>query len=83
MCPVPAGAPAAAPVFAIGCSGVITHWEMTPDGRYNIILRGVDRFRIVEENDERQYRRAAIEQVAVPVLSRDERIGNACSICRV
>jgi Lon protease-like protein len=48
------------PVFSVGCSGVITHWEMTPDGRYNIILRGVARFRIDAESHDRSYRRAAI-----------------------
>src|SRR4051794_26204985 len=49
------------PVFAVGCTGVVTHWEMLGDGRYNIILRGIDRFRILDENHERSYRRALIE----------------------
>ena len=38
------------PVFPIGCSGVITHVERLADGRYNIILRGLERFRILEED---------------------------------
>src|ERR1700676_438567 len=33
------------PVYPIGCSGLITHVERVPDGRYNIALRGVERFR--------------------------------------
>src|SRR5688572_32951673 len=37
------------PVYSIGCSGVITHAERLDDGRFNIVLRGVERFRIVEE----------------------------------
>ena len=49
------------PVFAIGCSGVITHVEQLPDGRYNLVLRGLDRFRIVHEDDELSYRRAIVE----------------------
>src|SRR3989442_8566328 len=49
------------PVYPIGCSGVITHVDRLPDGRYNIVLRGVERFRIVEEDDRRSYRRAHIE----------------------
>jgi len=49
------------PVYAIGCSGVITHVEQLPDGRYNLVLRGLDRFRIVHEDDERSYRRAIVE----------------------
>src|SRR5437667_9813996 len=48
------------PVYAVGCSGVITHVERQPDGRYNIVLRGVERFRIVDEDRGRSYRRATI-----------------------
>src|SRR5919202_6071408 len=49
------------PVYPIGCSGVITHAERLDDGRYNIVLRGVERFRIVEEDRSLTYRRAVIE----------------------
>ena len=42
------------PVYPIGCSGVITHVERLPDGRYNIVLRGLERFRIVEEDHDAQ-----------------------------
>jgi hypothetical protein len=51
------------PVFPIGCSGVITHVETLEDGRYNIVLRGLERFRIVSENHERTYRRAVVESL--------------------
>src|SRR5947209_1146443 len=51
-------------VYPIGCSGVMTHAEPLADGRYNIALRGVERFRIVEENHSRSYRRAIVEPVA-------------------
>lgn len=51
------------PVYPIGSSGVITHVERLPDGRYNIVLRGVERFRILEEDEGRSYRRARIEPV--------------------
>src|SRR5919108_2546260 len=37
------------PVFAIGCAGVITHSEPLADGKYNIVLRGLERFRILTE----------------------------------
>ena len=49
------------PVYPVGCSGVITHVERLADGRFNIVLRGVERFRIVREDQARPYRRAAIE----------------------
>jgi hypothetical protein len=49
------------PVYSVGCSGVITHFERLGDGRYNIILRGVERFRIVGEDHVRPYRRARVD----------------------
>lgn len=36
-------------VYAVGCAGVITHAEPLPDGRFNIVLRGLGRFRIDRE----------------------------------
>jgi Lon protease-like protein len=51
------------PVYRVGCSGVVTHVERLPDGCYNLVLRGLERFEIVEEDDERSYRRAVIEPV--------------------
>jgi Lon protease-like protein len=50
-------------VYPIGCSGVITHMERLHDGRYNIVLRGLERFRILSEDHALSYRRAAIERL--------------------
>ena len=61
------------PVYPIGCSGVITHAERLNDGRYNIVLRGVERFRIVEENDERTYRRAFVDPLPEIELAAGDR----------
>src|SRR3977135_4083932 len=44
------------PVYPVACSGVITHVERLPDGRYNIVLRGLERVRIIEEDGSRTYR---------------------------
>lgn len=49
------------PVFPVGCSGVMTHVERLADGRYNIVLRGLERFRVVEENHSRSYRSALVD----------------------
>src|SRR3954464_831871 len=49
------------PVYPVGCSGVLTHNERLADGRYNIVLRGMERFRIVEEDHTLSYRRAVVE----------------------
>ncbi len=60
-------------VYPIGCSGVITHLERLGDGRYNIVLRGVERFRIVHEEHDRAYRRAIVEPIPDRVLSESDR----------
>lgn len=36
-------------LYAIGCVGRIAEAEALDDGRFNIVLEGVDRFRLVEE----------------------------------
>jgi Lon protease-like protein len=50
-------------VYPIGCSGVITHVDRLSDGRYNIVLRGMQRFRVLDEDATLSYRRAHIEQL--------------------
>jgi Lon protease-like protein len=38
------------PIFDVGCAGLITHVERQSDGRFNLILRGLEKFRVdVEE----------------------------------
>ena len=61
-------------VYDIGCSGVISHFEQLPDGRYNIILRGLERFRILEEDHARRYRRAMVEPLADGPLGPEDRL---------
>ena len=48
------------PVHPVGCAGLVSHAEPLPDGCSNIILRGLQRFRIVQEEHGRSYRRAQI-----------------------
>ena len=49
------------PVFAVGCAGVITHAEPLGDGRFNIVLRGIERFRITGEDGSAAYRIAQVD----------------------
>ena len=49
------------PVYPIGCVGLISHVERRPDGCYNLVLRGIVRFRITGEEVGRPYRRAIVE----------------------
>ena len=63
------------PIYRVGCSGVVTHVERLPDGRYNMVLRGLERFQIVEEDHERSYRRAIIEPLPeAPLTAEDGKI---------
>lgn len=48
------------PLYERGCAGRIEHHERLPDGRSNIVLRGLTRFRIVEEHAGQPYRRATV-----------------------
>ncbi len=57
------------PVAAIGTVGVIVGSELLPDGRYNLFLRGVSKFRIVEEDQSRAYRLARVELIPESVAS--------------
>jgi Lon protease-like protein len=52
------------PVYTIGCAGVVTHAERMDDGRFNIVLRGIQKFRIKEEDHSRAYRLAHVEPLA-------------------
>ena len=58
------------PVFAVGCAGVITHAEPLGDWRFNIVLRGIERFRIMGEDSGTAYRIARID--GLPELVSDE-----------
>jgi hypothetical protein len=60
-------------VYGIGCSGVITHVEKHADGRYNLVLRGLDKFRILAEDHSRSYRVASVDLMPEPALAPAER----------
>jgi Lon protease-like protein len=59
------------PVFPIGCAGLITNHERLPDGRYNIVLRGLQKFHILEEENGRSYRVARISAIHEPLRDED------------
>lgn len=49
------------PVYPVGCAGLITHAERHSDGRYNIVLRGLEKFRVTGEEEGKCYRMARVE----------------------
>ncbi len=59
------------PIASIGCAGLITDYEELPDGRYNIVLGGLIKFRITGEDDSRTYRLAHVEAVPEVLNEKD------------
>jgi Lon protease-like protein len=62
---------AAPPVYQVGCAGLVTHVERLAEGKFNIVLRGLERFRIVGEQPPSTnvlYRRALIAPLTEPSM---------------
>ena len=56
------GANNVAPIFSEICIGKIIQEERLPDGRFNLLLQGVSRAKIIKEvNDDKLYRTAKVE----------------------
>jgi Lon protease-like protein len=50
-------------IYPVGCAGLITHAERLADGRFNIVLQGLEKFRVIDEDDSRRYRLASVESI--------------------
>ena len=59
-------------IYPIGCAGVITHSEPLDDGRFNIVLRGLEKFRVTGEEHGKAYRLAHIEALPEQVSEADK-----------
>src|SRR3954451_8373544 len=53
-------------VYQIGCAGVIPHADRRADGRFNIVLRSMEKFRITAEEETRQSRLAQVDPTPEP-----------------
>ena len=60
------------PIYVVGCAGVIIQSAELPDGRYDILVRGLMKFRVLSEDASRPYRLAEVEALpeAVEVSDR-------------
>jgi Lon protease-like protein len=56
-------------IYPVGCAGEIVDVEELADGRFNIVLRAIGKFRVVSEDQSRLYRLARVD--AVPEISED------------
>ena len=57
------------PLLPIGCCGEISEFQQRPDGRYDVVLQGIWRFRILEElplDPLRLYRIARVQPLEDP-----------------
>jgi uncharacterized protein len=52
------------PVYPIGCAGRIERCEPLADGRFDILLHGLSRFRILQEHAGQPYRLATVAPLA-------------------
>ena len=62
------------PVYRIGCTGLITHAEKLDDRRFNLVLRGIEKFTILGEEDPaigQLYRRAIIAPIDETISQAD------------
>jgi len=66
------------PLYAIGCAGRLTNFSETGDGRYQVVLTGIVRFRVIEEvNVTTPYRQCKVDyntfaEDLVPGLGEDD-----------
>jgi Lon protease-like protein len=58
-------------IFAVGCAGVIVTAEELADGRYNIVLGGLVKFRVLSEDASLPYRFAEVEAISDPIEEDD------------
>ena len=54
------------PIFPVGCAGIITQVEQLPNGEYTLVLRGLQRFRVMSEDPGGAYRVAHITPLPEP-----------------
>jgi len=59
------------PIYSVGCAGLITHAERQHDGRFNLVLRGLHKFKVTVEDHSRRYRMAAIDPILETVADGD------------
>ena len=55
------------PIFDIGCAGVITHAQPLGEGRYDIVLRGIEKFRVTSEDESKPYRIGVVDAISESV----------------
>jgi Lon protease-like protein len=68
--------------YRVGCVGRMVKMEVLDDGRFNIVLHGLEKFIIKEEFFDRSYRQAAVELLG-PRTETPVSIGNELKECLI
>jgi Lon protease-like protein len=55
------------PVYSVGCAGLMEQCDPLADGRFQILLRGTSRFRILHEHAGEPYRLATVRALEDPL----------------
>jgi uncharacterized protein len=61
-------------IYEVGCAGLITHADRTTDGRYNLVLRGYEKFRVRQEDHQRSYRLAEVDALLETLSEADRAV---------
>ncbi len=62
------------PIHPIGCAGEMIHIEALPEGKYDIVLRGLYRVRPLEVVQEFPYRRARVEVLSETIDEEEDKV---------
>lgn len=62
------------PIFSIGCAGELTYVEDLPEGKFNIVLRGLNRVRALETVQEIPYRKVRVHILPDKVTAKESEI---------
>jgi len=62
------------PVYSIGCAGELIHVEDLPEGKFNIVLRGLYKTRTVEVMKEFPYRTARVEVIPETLKEENDKV---------
>ncbi len=62
------------PIFSIGCAGELASVENLPEGRFNIVLRGITRVRAVETVQEIPYRKVRVHILPDKILAEESEV---------
>jgi uncharacterized protein len=54
-------------VYPVGCAGLVSRVDELQDGRYNIVLHGFEKFRVLREEPDGEFRRAHVSTIAEPL----------------